>query len=361
MEFLSRQWLEQQADRIEAVFASHQVEAVVSGGSVSPRWIRFHVTLGIGTKIGKISSLSEEIAMAIGAPVVRVTRSSGVLAVEMPREFPEPVRMLALLEEVPSIPPVTAMLGLTPDGGPLLLNLIAPEVTHVLIAGATGSGKTELMRSMLLSLALYNRQAHLQLILVDPKGRGFAPLVDMPHLMTPVVNRPDEAAKVLDRVVDEMERRDRELAPATPRIVIAIDEVAELLRADEPGVEEALIRLSQRGREAGFHLLCSAQKPSADNVSSALKSNLPARLVGKVASGQDALVAAGVPGSNAELLVGRGDFVAVVGARMQRFQAAYTGLADIRYITQILNADESVSLDDYQPSADQDTLARLDR
>jgi S-DNA-T family DNA segregation ATPase FtsK/SpoIIIE len=348
MESLSRQWLEQQADCIEAVLASHQVEAVVSGGSVSPRWIRFNVLPALGTKIGKISSLSDEIAMAIGAPGVRVTRSGGVLAVEVQREYPEPVRLLALLEEMPSMPTVAALLGLTPEGSPLLLNLTAPEVTHVLIAGATGSGKTELLRSMLLSLALHNRQAHLQLILIDPKGRGFAPLVDLPHLMAPVVNRPDEAAKVLARVVAEMERRDRELAPATPRIVVAIDEVAELLRVDEPGIEEALIRLSQRGREAGFHLICSAQKPSADNVSSALKSNLPARLIGKVASGQDALVAAGVPGTDAELLMGRGDFVAVVGARVQRFQAAYTAPADVRYVVQSLNASESVRLNRYQ-------------
>ncbi len=126
--------------------------------------------------------------------------------------------------------------------------------------------------------------------------------------------------------------------PPTPRIIVAVDEVGDLLARGDKEIEQALIRLAQRGREAGFHLLCSTQRPSADAVPGALKANLPARLVGKVASGQEALTAAGIPNTGAEVLMGNGDFVAVLGAQVTRFQAAYTGAADIRRILARLEA-----------------------
>ena len=108
-------------------------------------------------------------------------------------------------------------------------------------------------------------------------------------------------------------------------------------------VEYALTRLAQRGREAGFHIICSTQRPSAEAVPGALKANLPARLIGKVASGQEALMATGVPGTNAETLMGSGDFVAVIGGQITRFQAAYTGSLDIRYILRQLDAPAAKS------------------
>lgn len=332
MESLSREWLDYQADRIEALLAAHRLEALVTGVQVSPRWVRFVLELGLGTRISSIQNLVEELALALEAPGVRLTRGRGVLAIEVPLPDPRPVRLLALLEEIPVLPPVTAVLGLSTEGDVFTLPLMAPEVTHVLIAGATGCGKTELLRSLILSLALYNRQAHLQIALIDPKRRGFTPLGGLPHLIAPVVTTPEEARDLLEYIVEEMERRDRENAPATPRIIIAIDEVSDLLITGGKEVEQALIRLAQRGREAGFHLLCSTQRPSAGAVPGALKANLPARLVGKVASGQEALTAAGLPGSNAEQLRGSGDFVAIIGGQFTRFQAAYTGPTDIRHI-----------------------------
>lgn len=339
MDYLSRDWLDYQADLIEALLASHRLEALVTGVQVSPRWVRFALQLGLGTKIGSIQNLTEELALACEAHSVRLARSGGALALEIPLHNPQPVLLLALLEDITMLPPVTAVLGLSLEGEPFTLPMMAPEVTHVLIAGATGCGKTEMLRSLILSLALYNRQAHLQVVLIDPKRRGLTPLEGLPHLIAPVATTAEGADELLDYVVGEMERRDREDAPATPRLIVAIDEVGDLLAmAEDKDIERKLVRLAQRGREAGFHLLCSTQRPSADAVPSALKANLPARLVGKVASGQEALTAAGIPGTNAELLMGSGDFVAVVGGRVTRFQAAYTGLLDIRRILEHLDA-----------------------
>jgi S-DNA-T family DNA segregation ATPase FtsK/SpoIIIE len=344
MDYLSREWLDSQADQLEALLASHKIEALVTGVQVSPRWVRFSLDLALGVKITSVQSLSEELALALGAPAARVTRSGDVLAIEIPLASPQPVHLLALLADIPLLPPVTAVLGLSADGEPLTLPLMAPEVTHVLVAGATGCGKTELMRSLILSLALFNRQAHLQIALIDPKRRGFTPLDGMPHLIAPVATTPEATTDLLNYLVAEMERRDRENAPPSPRIIIAIDEVADLLAICDKAVEKALVRLAQRGREAGFHIICSTQRPSAEALPGALKANLPARLVGKVASGQEALTATGIPGTNAEFLMGNGDFVAVMGGRITRFQASYSGLLDIRRILDYMHVPGAYSL-----------------
>lgn len=333
---LSREWLEYQADQIEALLAAHKQDALVVGVQVSPRWVRFALRLALGTKVSSVQNLTDELALALEAPNVRVSRSGGKLALEVPLPNPEPIHLLALLQDVPMLPPATAVLGLNTDGDPYTLPLMAPEVTHVLIAGATGCGKTELLRSLLLSLALYNRQAHLQLVLIDPKRRGLMPLEGLPHLLAPPATTPGTALDMLRYVVGEMERRDQEDAPPIPRIVIAIDEVGDLLAVADKDVERLLVRLAQRGREAGIHVLVSTQRPSAEAVPGALKANLPARLIGRVASAQEALMAAGISSSNAETLVGSGDFAAVIGGQVTRFQAAYTGMMDIQRIVEYL-------------------------
>lgn len=332
MDHRSREWLDYQADQIEILLTAHKLDGAVVGVQLSPRWVRFVLQLGMGTRISSLEALREELAMVVGAPAVRLTRSAGVLALEVPLPDPEPVHLLALVHELPMLPPVTGILGLSLEGEPFTLPFMAPEVTHVLVAGATGCGKTELLRSLLLSLALYNRQAHLQMALIDPKRRGFTSLAGLPHLMAPVASGPDEALALLKQIVEEMERRDREDAPPMPRIVVAVDEVADLLTVADKEVERLLVRLAQRGRESGFHLLCSTQRPSAEAIPGALKANLPARLIGKVASAQEALMATGISATNAEMLVGSGDFVAVIGGQITRFQAAYSGPLDIQHI-----------------------------
>ncbi|NDJ54523.1 MAG: DNA translocase FtsK [Chloroflexi bacterium] len=341
----SRDWLDYQADLIEALLASHKLEALVVGVQVSPRWIRYNLQLGLGIKISSVQNLSEELAMSLGVDAVRVARNNGVLAVEVPLPDPEPVYMLSLVENLPELTHATSILGLGVDGNPLILDLTAPEVTHVLVAGATGTGKTELLRTMLLSLALYNRITHVQMALIDPKRRGLGPLFNLPHLVAPVATSPSNALVLLQNVVDEMVRRDREDAPPLPRIVVAVDEVGDLLSIADKEVEQLLVRLAQRGREAGIHLICSTQRPSADAIPGALKANLPARLVGKVASSQEALMATGIPGTNAEQLTGAGDFLSIVGSKVQRFQAAYNDPLDIERIVEFLLSSPATDIE----------------
>jgi len=321
-------YLNFQADRIEAVLASHRVPARVHGGTVSPRWMRFLLAAAPGAKISLVRNLSEEIALALGAENVRVSREGGHLSVEVPRPDAEAVRLMPLLRSLTHWPPHTACLGVSDDGRPLLLRLPSPDVTHVLVAGMTGSGKTELIRTMALSLAIGNRQSQLQFALIDPKSRGLSPLAGLPHLMAPVATDAEAAIALLDRLNEEMDRRDLE-GTSLPRIVVVVDEVVDLLMTPSLGdrggklIEAALVRLAQRGREAGIHLILGAQKPSATALSTHIKANLPVRLVGRVGAADDARVATGISASGAEKLGGRGDFLVVASGQVTRFQAAH--------------------------------------
>lgn len=148
-------FLEQQCNRIEAVFASHRIPARVTGGTVTPRWIRYDVLPALGTRIGAITGLAEELAAALGAPSVRVVRQGAVIAVEVPRENPRPVRLLPLLQGLRNVPPATAILGIADNGSPLLLRLPSPDVRNVLVSGPVGCGKSALLRAMVISLAYF--------------------------------------------------------------------------------------------------------------------------------------------------------------------------------------------------------------
>ncbi len=324
--------LELQSDRIEAVLARHKVNARVDGGVVAERFVRFRLRLQLGTKVSKVKSLAEEIALALGKREARIYREGGEIQVEVSRSANRPVTLLSLCSMLPPIPPATAVLGVEEQGTPLLLRLPAPDVVHVLIAGTTGSGKTALARTLLTSLAMHNRQGEVQLILIDPKGRGFGALVGLPHVLGDLIVEPQQAVNRLRWLVQEMERRDRS-GVSTPRLVVAVDELADLLQTGGAAVEAMLARLSQRGREAGIHLVACTQKPTAALIGAAMKANFPVRLVGAVASQDEARYATGLPGSGAEKLEGRGDFLLVAKGEATRFQAAWLGKTELEQIT----------------------------
>lgn len=324
--------LEMQADRIEAVLARHKVAGRVNGGTVTPRFIRFQLTTQMGTKVNKVASLAEEIALALGMREARVYRQGGTINVEVPRTHAAPVRLLPLCSRLATVPPTTGVLGLEANGTPLLLRLTAPDVSHVLIAGTTGSGKTALARTLLTSLAMHNRQGELQLILIDPKGRGFGPLATLPHVLGTIATSAAEAIGRLHWLVQEMERRDQG-AISHPKLIVAVDELADLLQTGGREVEGMLTRLSQRGREAGIHLVACTQKPTAALIGGAMKANFPVRLVGTVASRDEARYATGLNDSGAEKLEGKGDFILVAKGEQVRFQAAWLGPQDLKTIS----------------------------
>jgi S-DNA-T family DNA segregation ATPase FtsK/SpoIIIE len=286
----------------------------------------------VGAKVGRIKGLGEEIALSLGIPSCRVFRQNGKINVEVPRETPRTVKLLTVCRRLAEIPPCTAVLGLDEEGTPLLLRLPSADVAHVLIAGRTGSGKTEVARTMIASLAVYNRLGEVQLVLIDPKGRGFAPYATLPHLLYPLVEDGGGALDVLGRLVVEMERRDQEKV-AQPQVVVFVDELADLMMVGGKEMEHLLTRLLQRGRGAGMHVVACVQKPTVSIIGSLVKSNFPVRIVGSVASPEDAKVASGLAGTGAERLLGRGDFLVVAQGQVTRLQAAYVSGQEIRELT----------------------------
>jgi DNA segregation ATPase FtsK/SpoIIIE, S-DNA-T family len=322
-----REQLELQANQIELVLASHKIPSRVVGGTVTPLNVRFELAMRMDTRLAQLKGLSEEIALSLHAPSCRVVRDNGALNIEVPRSDPLRVALLDVCRRLAFAPPCSPVLGLDEKGTPLLLNLPSPDVAHVLVAGTPGSGKTALARAMALSLALRDPQRQLQLLLIDPKSRGFAPLAELPHLLCPPVTTVGEALSRLTWLVQEMERRDAQ-GINQPRLVVFMDELADLLMVGGREMEYVLTRLSQRWREAGVHLVACTQKPTVAVIGSLTKANFPARIVGSVTSPEEARNAAGISGTGAERLQGRGDFLLVHKGQTTRFAAAYVSAED---------------------------------
>lgn len=330
---MEKHTLNLQADKIEMILAAHKAPARVWGGRLTPRTVQFHLAPAANTKLSKLETLTEEIALALGAPSARLTRVNGTLSLEVPRQDSRFVSLDELDARIQSDDQLrrivasagTAILGLDSEGVPLLLRLSSPDVAHCLIAGTTGSGKTELARTILASLVRHQKPRDVQLALFDPKLHGFAPFQNVPHLLFPIVADPDHTIVKMRYLVSEMERRSQ-LLIERPRIVIAIDELTDWMQVCGNELEELLLRLVQRGRSAGISLIACTQKPTARAVGSLVKANFPVRIVGRVASTDDARVAAGIGGTGAEKLAGRGDFLLIACGQIIRFQAAYAGL-----------------------------------
>ncbi|MEM7030327.1 MAG: DNA translocase FtsK [Chloroflexota bacterium] len=336
-----RDVLDYQADQIESILQNHRAAGRVVGGVVTPRWIRYRIVPNLNVKVASIFKLSEEIALGLGTGDVRLSRQGPSIHLEVPRADAKPVRFSKLINQINDVPKQSAVLGIDEEGMPLMLRLPSPEVAHVLIAGTTGSGKTALAQSMALSLALHNRLSDLQMILIDPKGEGFGPLASLPHLLRPLVSEVHQAIFLLGELVEEMVRRDRD-GISEPRIVVFIDELADLMDQGGNAMSRLLTRLTQRGRSAGIHIIACTQKPLAASIGSITRSNFPVRLVGSVTSPEDAKVASGMARTGAEKLLGRGDFILVAKGRVRRFQGAYLSTQDMAQIMAQLTQTERI-------------------
>lgn len=315
--------LNQTAEQIEAVLRDRHAAASVIGGKVLPGFVEMLLRPEGSTKVSQVKALQADIALAVGSSNVRIAQSGGNLAVQIGRQARQPVRLSALMPQVGDIPRFTAVLGLAEDGAPLLARITSAEVSHVLVAGTTGSGKTSLAQTILLSLCRLHKPHEIGLIVVDPKRRERDPFLAavQRHLLLPVAQDAAQAGQALARLIGVLERRTIQNEPM-PRIILYVDEMADLCQAGGADVVDKLTRIAQRGRESGIHLLACTQKPSSKAIGSLLKANLPLRLVGRVTSPEDARVASGIGGSGAERLSGAGDFIAVTAGRLVRFQAA---------------------------------------
>lgn len=326
-----RPYLEYQADRVESVLAAHHAPGRVTGGTVGPRLIRFFLNPAPHTRFASIKRLADDLALALQIGVLNIDRKKEGIVLEFSNPNPQPVQLLPLLQEIMPLPTSTVVLGLIDDGTPLLARLSSPLVAHALISGTTGSGKSALLRTMAASLVLGHRPDVIRMLCLDPKARTFRALSGAPHLAREPVADVSEMLEALRSLLRIMEARDRRgetpdtvQGGSVPRIVVLIDELADLVMLGGTPVTDVITRLLQRGREAGIHIVAATQRPSAAVLSSLMRANFPLRLVGKVVSAEDARVASGRGGTNAHMLNGCGDFLAVNGGDLPvRFQVAY--------------------------------------
>lgn len=315
------------ADKVEAILRSRKAPVSVVGGRSLPRYLELFMKPEGATRISQVRNLAQDIALAVGAGSVRIGQEGDFLTVQIASAEPKTARkdvvLSRLMARMKDIPPHTSVLGLSADGAPLLLHLPSPDVGHVLIAGTTGCGKTQLALSLLISLAKCNRPRDLGFLVIDPKRREDDLYTRHlgGHLMSAPAHTPASAADILQRLCDVMDQRALSQDPL-PRCVLFVDELADLIMTGGEPILNMLTRITQRGREYGIHLVACTQKPGAAVLGSLLRSNMPIRLVGRVTSAEDARTATGRAATGADKLAGSGDFLAVTATELIRFQAA---------------------------------------
>lgn len=314
---------------IESVFDEFNIDAIVANAVKGPSVTRYEVALGDGVRVEKIARLQKNIAYATAAESVRILAPiPGKMAVGI--ELPNAERDVVTLERMPAAGhPLDVYIGESVEGEAVTANLA--KMPHLLVAGTTGSGKSSFINSMLVNL-LNADPEKVNLLLIDPKMVELTPYGGVPHLLQPVITEVKDAVKALAWLTGEMDRRYQAMRDqgarniegmGFPYIVVVVDELADLMMEDREHIEAPIVRLAQKARAAGIHLVLATQRPSVDVVTGLIKANVPSRLAFSTSSHVDSKVVLDETG--AEQLLGMGDgLFKPVGARVAvRIQGAY--------------------------------------
>jgi S-DNA-T family DNA segregation ATPase FtsK/SpoIIIE len=350
--------IKENAAIIQNTLSSFGVDVAMGEVNVGPTVTQYTMKPASGVKLTKITGLEHNLALALAAPAIRVEApipGKGAVGVELPNQTPATVRLRQIMmspEVKEAKMPLSIVLGQDVAGSTAVTDLAV--MPHLLIAGATGAGKSVMINTLLTSLLYRNSPAQLKLILVDPKRVELNLYNDIPHLLTPVIVDPEKTISALKWAVAEMERRLKAFAEvgkrniiefnsikqeeSMPYIVIVIDEMADLMMLAAGDVEALIVRLAQLARAAGIHLVLATQRPSVNVITGLIKANIPARIAFRVASNVDSRTILDQGG--AEKLLGKGDmlFASADSPKPRRIQGVFTEEAETKPITDYLRS-----------------------
>jgi DNA segregation ATPase FtsK/SpoIIIE, S-DNA-T family len=369
------------AEALVQTLAHFGVEATVVGQISGPRVTRYELQLAPGTKVSKVAALKDDLSYALATTEIRILApipGKQAVGVELPNPSPNYVALGDIFDDLPApASPLSVWLGKDISGAAVWTDLA--RMPHILIAGTTGSGKSGCINTILTSILLRSTPDEVRLILVDPKKIELSYYEAIPHLLTPVVSSPKEASIVLANVVSEMERRYEKLSsvrarnlseanralrsrgePTLPYLLVVIDELADLMMIAPQDVEDAVIRLAQKSRAVGVHLVLATQRPSVDVITGMIKANVPSRVAFAVSSQTDSRVI--LDQSGAESLLGQGDmlFKPLGTSRLQRLQGAFVTEEEIALVVEQCRAQRGQELDESLLEAPEPVPEELD-
>lgn len=362
--------IKENTSTLQDTLQSFGVEATVENVSLGPSVTKYELRPAVGVKVAKITHLADDLALALAAKDIRIEApipGKSLVGIEVPNQKIATVGFRSLEEATPNDGrPLAVQLGRTVSGDVMVADLT--KMPHLLIAGATGSGKSVAINVILTSILFKAKPSQVKMLLIDPKKVELSVYNGIPHLLSPVVSDPKKAARALAKVVAEMERRyelfaafgirnlagynqrvtkeeDDEHHPL-PLILVVVDELADLMMTVSHDVEDAIVRIAQMGRAAGIHMIIATQRPSVDVITGLIKANVPSRIAFAVSSGVDSRTI--LDANGAERLLGRGDmlFQPIDKNKPIRVQGAFISDQDVEAVVNFIKEERPAEYDE---------------